>query len=435
MTFKNREHAAEYLVERLRHLRGTHPLVLGIPRGGVPMARVLADALDGDLDVVLVRKLRAPDNPQLVVGAVDEAGDVVVSDLARVMGVARDRLDREIREQVAALRERRRRLAGHPTCDPRDRTVVVVDDGIATGATMLAALRVLRKRRPHRVVVATAVGSRDALGEVRLECDEVVCIESREAPGPIARSFGDFTPVSDAEVVDTLRRFREKRQRCDVVIPAGDEESRADLAIPSRAKAVVVFAQASCGGRKCPRTRMVAETLQRRGMATLLADLLTEDEDDDGSRNTCRFDIDLLTRRLGAALAWLAERPETGRLPVGLFGTNAGAACALDTAAQLPGRVGAVVCGGGRPDLALDALPHVGAPTLLLVGGLDQPQIGLNQLAYERIATHVKRLEVVPGASRLFDEPGTLERAAGAAARWFEAHLVHHGQAAAAGVG
>jgi predicted phosphoribosyltransferase/predicted alpha/beta-hydrolase family hydrolase len=429
MKFKDRLDAAQHLAVRLGHLRGKDPLVLAIPRGAVPMGRVLAEALYGDLDVVLVRKLRAPGNPELAIGAVDEEGVVALNELAEVLRVGTQFVERAAEDELAVIRNRRERLAGHFAVDPRDRTVVIVDDGLATGSTMLAAIGALRRRGPRRVIVAVPVASPEALERVRHAADEVVCLDAPSEFSSVGRFYEDFAPVLDTDVVEILRGFREGRLRREAAIPAGLDEIRGDLVVPPHAKAIVVFAHGSGSSRRSPRNRFVAEALHRRGIATLLVDLLTPEED--AGRRECRFDIELLTRRLLAATQWLRGRTATARLPMGYFGASTGAACALEAAAQLGDEVGAVVSRGGRPDLALEALPHVFAPTLLVVGGEDQAVIGLNQLAYARLATHVKRLEIVPGATHLFEEPGALERVAESAARWFEAHLVRRVRAVA----
>jgi putative phosphoribosyl transferase len=236
--------------------------------------------------------------------------------------------------------------------------------------------------------------------------------------------------VTDDEVVETLRRFRDGRGRRDVSIPVAGGEIHGDLVVPRGAKAVVVCAHG--GGRASPRNRLVAEALHRRTIATLLFDLLTEEESATEDHGRLRFDIGLLSERLAAAAAIVGSRDDTSRLPVGFFGAGAGAACALEAAARMGRRVGAIVSRGGRPDLARDALARITAPTLLIVGGEDQAVIGFNQFAYSRLGSRLKRLEIVPGATHLFEEPGALERAAESAARWFEAHLVRHAGAVAA---
>ena len=194
-----------------------------------------------------------------------------------------------------------------------------------------------------------------------------------------------------------------------------------ELVLPAHANAIVVFAHGSGSGRHSPRNRFVADVLHGHGLATLLFDLLDEAEAAD-RRNV--FDIDLLGARVADALDWLAGRDDTAGLRVGLFGASTGAAAALRAAAERPARVGAIVSRGGRPDLAGASLASVHAPTLLIVGGNDAEVLRLNRSAL--LAMHCsKRLEIVPGASHLFEEPGTLDAAAHLAGAWFATHLDH----------
>lgn len=194
-----------------------------------------------------------------------------------------------------------------------------------------------------------------------------------------------------------------------------------DLSIPPRAVGLVLFAHGSGSSRLSTRNRWVAQQLQQHGLATLLFDLLTEKEAED---RRLVFDIPLLAQRVVHALRWVEQREELAGLRLGLFGASTGAAAALVAAAQKPQRVAAVVSRGGRPDLALAWLPHVQAPTLLIVGGRDEEVLALNRQALSLLRGH-KRLEVVPEATHLFEEPGTLDSVAALAAEWFEQHLVH----------
>jgi putative phosphoribosyl transferase len=194
----------------------------------------------------------------------------------------------------------------------------------------------------------------------------------------------------------------------------------ADLMVPEHATGLVMFAHGSGSSRHSSRNRWLAEVLQQHGLATLMFDLLTEEE----AKNRCKvFNIALLARRVGEAMDWVEQRAQVQRLPVGIFGESTGAAAALLAAAQKTNHVAAVVSRGGRPDLAMTALPQVRAPTLLIVGGLDTDVLSLNREALRQLGG-TKRLEVVPDATHLFDEPGTLESVAAVAARWFERHLV-----------
>jgi putative phosphoribosyl transferase len=206
----------------------------------------------------------------------------------------------------------------------------------------------------------------------------------------------------------------------DVTVATGAVRLPGTLSVPPGAGAVVAFAHGTGSSRSSPRNRAVARTLQAAGLVTLLFDLLLEDEDAAGPG--ARFDIELLTARLAGAVTWLAERPETASLPLGLFGASTGAAAALGTAAAYPERVRAVVSRGGRPDLAGSALAEVLAPTLLIVGGRDGRVLALNRTALARLACD-KELQIVAGAGHLFQERGALEAVARLASAWFSRHL------------
>ncbi|WP_159726396.1 dienelactone hydrolase family protein [Methylosinus sp. Ce-a6] len=201
-------------------------------------------------------------------------------------------------------------------------------------------------------------------------------------------------------------------------VAVGPRGLGASLAIPQDARGLVIFAHGSGSSRFSPRNGFVAAALREKGLATLLMDLLTEEEAQD-RRNV--FDIPLLAGRVVEAIDWAAAEPALGELPIGLFGASTGAAAALVAAAERPRRVRAIVSRGGRPDLAGDALTRVRAPTLLIVGGLDFEVLNLNRIALRRLPD--ARLDVTPGATHLFEEPGTLEQVVAAAAKWFAEKL------------
>ena len=219
----------------------------------------------------------------------------------------------------------------------------------------------------------------------------------------------------------TIRALDEQAHA--VRITAGRASLDGDLTLTPGARGVVLFAHGSGSSRHSSRNRYVAHELRRSGLGTLLMDLLTAEEEALDARTAhLRFDIDLLVERLGAATDWLRADPRTSRLPVGCFGASTGGAAALVAAAERPADVAAVVSRGGRPDLAGAALPRVQAPTLLIVGGRDEPVIEMNREALARLRCE-KRLEIVPGATHLFEEPGALEEVARLAEAWFARHL------------
>ncbi len=205
MLFENRDHAARLLARRLSaHYKDKNPLVLGVPRGAVPMAKVIADSLGGELDVVLVHKLSHPTQPELAIGAIDEAGNVFLNDYA--FDVEPDYLEAEKRRQLETLRQRRARYTPlRPPLDPHNRIVIVVDDGIATGSTMTAALRAVRASKPKKLVGAVAVASPDAARAMLHECDAMVCLKVPSLFYAVGQFFVDFSQVTDDDVVAILR--------------------------------------------------------------------------------------------------------------------------------------------------------------------------------------------------------------------------------------
>ncbi|MFJ7588127.1 phosphoribosyltransferase family protein [Streptomyces sp. NPDC097617] len=423
MLFTHRADAGERLAEALRHLTGEDPVVLGLPRGGVPVAYRVARALGAPLDVVIVRKLGVPHHRELAFGAIGEGGVRVISeDIVRGGRLRPEDLAEVERAEEQELARQALRFRGDRPRVPLDgRTVIVVDDGIATGATAAAACEVVRAQGAARVVLAVPVAPPDAVARLGSVADEVVCLSTPHAFRAVGEWYQDFSQTPDEEVVFLLARAaadpvtRPPVRSVAVEVDAGDLTLPGDLALPEGAGAVVVFAHGSGSSRRSPRNRSVAADLNRAGLATLLLDLLTPAEEADRAHV---FDIETLAGRLADATAWLRGRAS---LPVGWFGASTGAAAALWAAASDPD-IGAVVSRGGRPDLAGPRLAAVRAPTLLIVGGLDTTVLDLNRRARRELRCE-NRLEVVPGATHLFEEPGALDEVAGLARAWFARHL------------
>lgn len=206
MRFRNREHAAHLLAEQLSAYRGQHPLVLGIPRGAVPMAKIIAEELDSDLDVVLVHKLGAPGNPELAIGSVDESGQVYLSDDVRELGVNQHHIKQETQAQLQTLHKRRAQYTPvRPPLDPAGRLVIVVDNGIATGASMIAALRAVRAKQPAKLIAAVAVAPPETVARIRTEADEVVYLSMPDYFYAVGQFFEDFSQVTDEQAIAILR--------------------------------------------------------------------------------------------------------------------------------------------------------------------------------------------------------------------------------------
>ncbi|MFE2271739.1 phosphoribosyltransferase family protein [Streptomyces lavendulae] len=420
MMFTDRTDAGRQLAGALRHLAEEDPVVLGLPRGGVPVAFQVARALGAPLDVIVVRKLGVPSHRELGFGAVGEGGVRVISDdIVRIGRVSREDLAAVERAETAALAGQARRFRGDRPRVPLDgRSVIVVDDGIATGATAAAACEVVRAQGAARVVLAVPVAPPDALARLRGPADDVVCLSAPRAFRAVGEWYRDFTQTPDEEVLALLAQAADRAARAsEVVVDAGGVRLAGDLTLPEGSGAVVMFTHGSGSSRHSPRNRSVAAALNLAGLGTLLFDLLTPAEETERANV---FDIETLGRRLADATRWLRQLRS---VPIGYFGASTGAAAALWAAGSADADIGALVSRGGRPDLAGPRLADVRAPTLLIVGALDTTVLGLNQQARRELRCE-NRLDIVPGATHLFEEPGTLDEAAALARDWFTRHLL-----------
>jgi putative phosphoribosyl transferase len=441
MRFHDRNEAGNALATRLEHLRDEHPVVLGLPRGGVPVAAAVAAHLDAPLDVLIVRKVGVPHQPELAMGAIGEGGVRVVNDdIVTHARVTAEQWDAVERREWAELERRAESLRGaHPRVPLDGRVVVIVDDGLATGSTARAACRVARAAGARRVVLAVPLAPPGWTRDFEGEAEELVAVLTPEPFRAVGQWYDDFGAVPDEMVercLDENARLVDRRRHLsgaspggasgdpahrtspgfdgDVQIPAGAHQLGGHLTVPPGAAGVVLFAHGSGSSRHSPRNQQVARLLQEAGLGTLLFDLLVPREADD---RRAVFDIELLAGRLVTATAWLQATLAPNPPPLGFFGASTGAAAALWAATETP--VAAVVSRGGRPDLAAPRLGQVHAPTLLVVGSEDHTVLELNRSARDQMTAAHTDLRVIPGASHLFEEPGTLDEAAAAARDWF----------------
>jgi putative phosphoribosyl transferase len=443
--FSDRRDAGRQLAARLRHLAGQPDVfILGLPRGGVPVAFEVAKSLQQPLDVFVVRKLGVPGHEEFAMGAV-ASGNVRVlnGDVLRELHISRTTVDLvTANEQKELARRESAYRRGRPFPNLWGTTVVLVDDGIATGATMFAAIRAVRELKAEQIIVAAPVIAASTRTLLIAEADAVECVEAPENFLAVGAWYQSFEQTTDAEVQSLLSASASPARTSPA--SAGDstsyatEETRTlhipspggvltgDLTVPRDANGLVIFAHGSGSSRLSPRNRDVAAALQRQGFATLLFDLLTPREEAvDRLTGEYRFDIPRLSTRLIAVTDWVAGRDDLHGLPIGYFGASTGAAAALRAAAARSDIVRAVVSRGGRPDLAGPALEHVAAPTLLIVGGLDREVFTLNRAARERMRQAGVDLYIVPGATHLFEEPGALDEVTRVAADWFREHLAN----------
>jgi len=425
-------------------------LVLALPRSGVPVARAVANVLNAPLDVIVARKLGVPGLPEVALGAIAEDCRGIVEDSVRwYIGVPR-RVVARIAERERAEIDRRVSLyrSGRALPDVRGKTVVLVDDGLASGATLRAAVRSLSARHPKAVIAAVPVASPSHADDVRATVDDLVTLATPEPFNMVSSWYGDFSPVSDADVLRLLRRrpvpvehgtggnASEGSDKCVVAIPVdGAGEGQAivgDLELPNvspgartavdpaELRGLVILAHGGGSSRRSYRNRYLAGRLRMAGWATLRIDLLFEDERTvDDETGALRFDVELIGRRLQAATQWAVRENIAGADRIVLFGASTGAAAAVTTAARESALVAGVVSRGGRVDLAGEALHEVRAPMLMVVGGADLETLQRNRDATRQLSCPT-RVVVVPGASHTFEEPGALGAVGEHVVRWLD---------------
>src|SRR5918997_1491380 len=326
--FEDREDAGRRLAARLGRYRDERPVLFALPRGGVPVGYEISRSLGAPLDVFVARKLGAPGQPEFGIGAVAPGGvRVLNANVVERLGIPADYLETVTRKETAEVERRLRHFrGGRPEPEVRGRIVILVDDGLATGVTAQAAVEALRHLEPRRLVLAAPVCAAQTAERLGPEVDELVCLAAPPDLGAIGFWYRNFEQTSDEEVIGLLERARREGEKRAVELPAGPVELAGNLCVPEEAGGVVLFAHGSGSGRHSPRNRHVARTLEEAGLATLLIDLLTPDEEEvDLRTRRLRFDVGLLAQRLAGATDWLRRNPQTRNLRVGYFGASTGA--------------------------------------------------------------------------------------------------------------
>lgn len=418
MAFIDRVDAGRRLASPLTwRVPGRDTVVLGLPRGGVPVAAEVAAALRAPLDVLLVRKLGVPFEPELAFGAVGEQSVRVVNEAvvrSARMSVA-DVREIETRERGVLEQSRLRYRGERPVISLRGKTAVIVDDGVATGSTARAACLVARARGAARVVLAVPVAPRGWMHRLRDVADDLVCLDTPRNLFAVGEFYEDFAAVTDEEVRTCLERAETDAARSgedrsapmdldpEVVFRTRGGSLTGQLVTPAEAGGIVLFVD----GARSPSDRRAAQVLNRAGLATLQIDLPAREET---RQDTDDRDAAWLAERLGDATAWVDDWLRS--LPVGYFGSGTGATAALLAAAEPDCRARAIVCRSARPDLLASRLPDVVAPTLLLVDEQDASALAANRRARMMLRCE-SRVAVVPGAGHGAD----------LAADWFTAHL------------
>lgn len=425
LPFDDRSEAGRRLAERVRPYAAADPLVLALPCGGVPVGAELARRLGSGFDVLVVRRIGLPGRPEAGVGVITEDGQVAFDDraLAR-LGVPRRALEGAVESERAELRRRCRRYrGGRPAPRLAGRDVIVVDEGAVTGATARAALRMVRRQHPARLVMAVPVASQHAASELSGEADVLVVLTAPESFHSVGQWYRDFPALTDGHVTALLAESEDGADEAagaerGVRIRVGEDHLDGDLTMPAVFRGAIVVAVGR--GRGDPRWRAITSAFHRAGYATLLLDVMTAAEQD---RPEPGADTGVLGERLGAAVGWLRRATEAANAPVGLLGSGFAAPAALVTAAARPEDVGAVVAHGGRIDLAGRSLSRVRVPVLVLLEGADSFVRELGEWALGRIGTRYD-LRVMAGAEQLLQGAQEWREMSAEALEWFDRNLV-----------
>ena len=424
LPFTDRSEAGRRLAERVRPFAVDDPLVLALPRGGVPVGAELARRLDADFDVLVVRKIGLPGQPELGVGAIAEDGRVLYDDFALArMHVPRQALSDTVSAERDELARRRRVYRGErPAPRIAGRDCVIVDDGVATGGTARAALRMVRQAGPSHLILAVPVASPEAIELLHEEADALVVLSAPDNFRAVGEWYRDFDQLSDRHVTAIMADYgRARSPENDVTktvrVRAGQVHLDGDLTVPAALRGAVVMAAGE--GRADEQWRSVAPVLQRAGYATLVLDPLTGRE---RSAEAGGVTTEESGARLGAAVDWMRRATDTVDRPLGVLASGEAAPAALVAAATRPRDVDAVVVRGGRIDLAEESLSGVRAPTLILLEGGDSFARELGEWVRARLGGPTD-LRTMTGAEQPVGGPSRWRRVASEALEWFDRYL------------
>ncbi len=440
--FKNRNQAGKLLAKELKNisLDRDNTVVIALPRGGVPVAYQVAKELNLPLDIFCVKKIGYPSNPELAMGAVTEDGETYINQSLKFSsGLSNDTIESLRIRTYEKAKEQTMRLRGNRAAmNIQGKSILLIDDGIATGATVEAAIKLLHQKGAKEIILAVPVASKQASRKLSPAVDKFIALDIPERFHAVGQWYQEFQQVDDQEVIEILQQRRQdspllesssseitsKMTIEDITISYGSNQLHGRVRLVPAAKAWIVFAHGSGSSHLSTRNNWVAQQLNEAGFSTLLFDLLTPQEDLNYRK---RFNIGMLAERLSFTVNWLIKSsyylPNT---PIGLFGASTGAAAALVCAAEEQDRLPlyTIVSRGGRPDLAGSKnLAAVSMPTLLLVGDNDFEVIELNRNALKKLSEGY--MELIPGATHLFEEPGTLADVANRTCMWFDEQLVY----------
>ena len=409
--FRDREDAGDQLAAVLRRRGFIAPVVLGIPRGGVPVAASVARALGGSLGVVVARKLGAPHQPELAIGAVTADGVTWINEsLARETGAGPEYISRETEAQVREARRREDAFDGHRRPAVSGRPVILVDDGVATGATALAAARSLRAAGARPLIIAVPVAPPATIALLEQEADEVVVLLVEEDFWAIGQFYGDFSPVEDSRVRELLDSFSAGSSTREARVTRNGVELAVRLRLPRDLPApVTVFVHGLGSSKESPGNVVIAEGLVDMGVGALLFDLSGHGD----SSLDPREDVDAYVDDLASVDAWVRGQAGVDAARVAIAGSSLGAVVALQAVQR--GRVKPAALVLRAPPADLEEFRGLSTPTLLLVGSRDSL---VEQATAAASVSPAIELRVVKGASHLFEEPGTLEQATNITTSW-----------------